>query len=62
MEDQDEEMAQVPEEGSNSIAMKIFSCCFNPGNKEIEINSERRRSNLIYERFSIPTSFRGKWY
>ena len=55
MEDQDEEMDQVPEEGSNSIAMKIFSCCFNPGNKEIEINSERRRSNLIYE--SLDTFF-----
>ena len=55
MEDQDEEMDQIPEEGSNSIAMKIFSCCFNPGNKEIEINSERRRSNLIYE--SLDTFF-----
>ena len=48
MEEEDEEMDQIPEEGS--IAMKIFSCCFQPHNKEIELNSENKiTSSSVYE-------------
>ncbi len=47
-EEEDEQMDQIPEEGS--IAMKLFSCCFQPSNREIEIKSEKGfRSNSIYE-------------
>ena len=48
MEDEEEPLPQIPEEGS--IAMKIFSCCFQPHNNEIELNSERKNaSKVIYE-------------
>ena len=48
MEEEDEQMEKIPEEGS--IAMKIFSCCFQPRRKELELNSERTiRSKAIYE-------------
>jgi hypothetical protein len=47
MEEEDEEM-EIPEEGS--IAMKIFSCCFQPKLKESELESERGfQSKQIYE-------------
>ena len=45
MEDINEEMENIPEEDeSSSIAMKIFSCCFQPRGKELELHSERGTS------------------
>lgn len=52
MEDIDEEMENIPEEESPSLAMKIFSCCFQPRGKELELTSENptsKRSKGIYE-------------
>ena len=47
-EEEDEEMDNIPEEGS--IAMKIFSCCFQPKSKESELQTERGfHSKQIYE-------------
>ena len=48
MEEEDEEMDQIPEEGS--IAMTLFSCCFHPKNKEFELDTGRNiKSNSVYE-------------
>ena len=48
MEDEDEQMDQIPEEGS--IAMRLFSCCFQPRTKELELQSERSvKSTTMYE-------------
>ena len=53
MEDIKEEMENIPEEDdSPSITMKLFSCCFQPHGKELELNSERNtsiKSKSIYE-------------
>ena len=52
MEDIDEELENIPEEESPSLAMKIFSCCFQPRGKELELTSENptsKRSKGIYE-------------
>ena len=48
MEEEDEEMDQIPEEGS--IAMTLFSCCFHSKNKEFELDTGRNiKSNSVYE-------------
>ena len=48
MEEEDEEMDQIPEEGS--IAMTLFSCCFHPKDKELELSTGRNiKSNSVYE-------------
>ena len=47
-EEEDGQLDDIPEEGS--ITMRIFSCCFKPPDKEIELNSERNiRTKSIYE-------------
>ena len=47
-EEDDEQMEQIPEEGS--ITMRLFSCCFKPPDREIELNSERNiRTKSVYE-------------
>ena len=47
-EEDDGQLDDIPEEGS--ITMRIFSCCFKPPDKEIELNSERNiRTKSIYE-------------
>ena len=48
MKDEDEEMDQIAEEGS--IAMTLFSCCFHPKDKELELSTGRNiKSNSVYE-------------
>lgn len=53
MEEINEEMENIPEEDdSPSITMKLFSCCFQPHGKELELTSERGtsiKSKSIYE-------------